>query len=199
MSRMEVRRWRIEDSSRFSILDPRSSILNPLGGEAMSKVFQDLRYGARVLLSKPGFTAVAVLTLALGIAATTAIFSVVDAVLLRQLPIRDPKQVVVIHNQLPKLNLPRTQVSAPQYLDYSREQVFQSTAAMTGRNFNLTGTGVPERLQAGRVTASFFPTLGINPAAGRIFTPEEDKVGNEHVAVLSFALWKRVFNSSSAV
>src|SRR5438128_472987 len=165
----------------------------------MHTLWQDIRYGVRTLVKQPGFTIVALLTLALGIAATTAIFTVVDAVLVRKLPINDPARVVVIHNQLPKLNLPRTQVSAPQYLDYSREQVFQSTAAMTGRNFNLTGTGVPERLQAGRVTASFFPTLGINPAAGRIFTPEEDKVGNEHVAVLSFALWKRVFNSDSAV
>jgi len=165
----------------------------------MNTFWQDIRYGVRMLIKKPGFTIVALLTLALGIAATTAIFTVVDAVLLRQLPINDPSRLVVIHNQLPKLNLPRTQVSAPQYLDYSREHAFESTAAMTGRNFNLTGVNVPERLQAGRVTASFFPTLGINPVAGRFFTPEEDKVGNEHVAVLSFALWKRIFNSSSAV
>ncbi len=156
---------------------------------------QDVRYGARMLIKRPGYTIIALLTLALGIAATTAIFTVVDAVLVRKLPIGDPARVVVIHNQLPKLNLPRTQVSAPQYVDYSRESVFESTAAQTGRNFNLTGTGNPERLQAGRVTASFFPTLGINPAAGRFFAPEEDQVGNEHVAVLSQALWKRLFNS----
>ena len=158
-------------------------------------LWQDVRYGARMLIKRPGYTIIALLTLALGIAATTAIFTVVDAVLVRKLPIGDPARVVVIHNQLPKLNLPRTQVSAPQYVDYSRESVFESTAAQTGRNFNLTGTGNPERLQAGRVTASFFPTLGINPAAGRFFAPEEDQVGNEHVAVLSQALWKRLFNS----
>ena len=165
----------------------------------MHTLWQDIRYGARTLIKKPGFTIIALLTLALGIAATTAIFTVVDAVLLRKLPINDPARVVVIHNQLPKLNLPRTQVSAPQYLDYSRENAFESTAAMTGRNFNLTGTGVPERLQAGRVTASFFSTLGINPPAGRFFTPEEDKVGNERVVVLSFVQWKRLFNSNSSV
>ncbi len=165
----------------------------------MHTLWQDIRYGARTLIKKPGFTIIALLTLALGIAATTAIFTVVDAVLLRKLPVNDPARVVVIHNQLPKLNLPRTQVSAPQYLDYSRENAFESTAAMTGRNFNLTGTGVPERLQAGRVTASFFSTLGINPLAGRFFTPEEDKVGNERVVVLSFVQWKRLFNSNSSV
>jgi putative ABC transport system permease protein len=163
----------------------------------METLFKDVRFGVRMLVKKPGFTIIALLTLALGIAATTAIFTVVDAVLLRKLPVTDPGRVVVIHNQLPKLNLPRTQVSAPQYVDFSRENVFESTAAITVRNFNLTGVNVPERLQAGRVTASFFPTLGINPLAGRLFTPEEDKVGNEHVAVLSSALWRRVFNSSS--
>jgi predicted permease len=165
----------------------------------MDTIWQDIRYGVRMLIKKPGFTIIALLTLALGIAATTAIFTVVDAVLLRKLPINDPARVVVIHNQLPKLNLPRTQVSAPQYLDYSRENIFESTAAQTGRNFNLTGTGAPERLQAGRVTASFFPTLGLNPAVGRFFALEEDQVGNEHVAVLSYAFWKRAYNSNTGV
>src|SRR6266566_7448565 len=103
----------------------------------MNTLLQDVRYGARMLIRKPGFTITALMTLALGIAVTTATFTVVDAVLLRKLPVNDPARVVVIHNQLPKLNLPRTQVSAPQYLDYSREHAFESTAAMTGRNFNL--------------------------------------------------------------
>src|SRR5713226_1584999 len=166
----------------------------------METLFKDIRFGARMLVKKPGFTIVALLTLALGIAATTATFTVVDAVLLRKLPVSDPDRVVVIHNQLPKLNLPRTQVSAPQYLDYTRQtDAFDSTAAMTSRNFNLTGVNIPERLQAGRVTASFFPTLGINPVAGRFFHSEEDKFGNDRVVVLSAALWKRLFNSKSGV
>jgi predicted permease len=166
----------------------------------METLFKDVRYGVRMLVKKPGFTIVALLTLALGIAATTAIFTVVDAVLLRKLPVSDPDRVVVIHNQLPKLNLPRTQVSALHYLDYSRQtDAFESTAAMTGTNFNLTSTGAPERLQAGRVTATFFPTLGINPVAGRFFNVEEAKVGNDRVVVLGNALWKRLFNSSSSV
>ncbi|HEU4431963.1 MAG TPA: ABC transporter permease, partial [Pyrinomonadaceae bacterium] len=157
------------------------------------------RYGARMLIRKPGFAIVAVLTLALGIAATTATFTVVDAVLLRKLPVMDPDRVVVVHNQLPKINLPRTAVSASHYLEYSQQtDAFESTAAFITRNFNLSGVGVPERLQAGRVTATFFPTLGINPAAGRFFTDEEDRVGNERVVVLSTALWKRLFSSNTS-
>src|ERR671914_3015101 len=104
----------------------------------MDSLFKDIRYGARMLIRKPGFAVIAVLTLALGIAATTATFTVVDAVLLRKLPVTDPDRVVVIHNQLPKLNLPRSPVSGPHYLDYSRQtDAFQSTAAFATRNFNL--------------------------------------------------------------
>lgn len=165
----------------------------------LSSVWRDIRFGARMLIRKPGFTIVAVLTLALGIAATTATFTVVDAVLLRKLPVMDPDRVVVVHNQLPRINLPRSAVSAPHYLDYSQQtDAFESTAAFITRNFNLSGVGVPERLQAGRVTATFFPTLGINPAAGRFFTPEEDRLGNERVVVLSTALWKRLFSGNTS-
>ena len=139
----------------------------------MDSLIKDIRYGARMLIRKPAFTMIAVLTLALGIAATTATFTVVNAVLLRKLPVANPERLVVIHNQLPKLNLPRSPVSAPHYLDYSRQtDAFESTAAFVTRNFNLTGVNIPERLQAGRVTATFFPLLGINPVAGRFFTTE---------------------------
>ena len=165
----------------------------------MSSIWWDVRYGVRMLLKRPAFAVVAVLTLALGIASTTATFTVVDAVLLRKLPITDPERIVVIHNQLPKLNLPRTQVSALQYFDYTRQtDTFESTAALGTRNFNLTGVSVPERLQAGRVTATFFRVLGLNPIAGRFFTADEDNFGNEHVVVLSTALWKRLFASNAA-
>src|ERR1044072_3405812 len=129
----------------------------------MDSVIKDIRYGIRVLLKRPGFTAVAVLTLALGIAATTATFTVVNAVLLRKLPVANPERVGVVANQMAKITLPRTSASAMQYIDYSRQtDAFESTAAFGTRNFNLTGVAMPERLQAGRVTASFFPTLGIN-------------------------------------
>ena len=166
----------------------------------MNTIFADLRYALRGLVKRKGFAGIAVLTLALGIGATTATFTVVDAVLLRKLPVADPDRVVVVHNQMPKINLPRTSVSGPHYLDYSRQtDIFESTAAFATRNFNLTGVNIPERLQAGRVTATFFPTLGINPIAGRFFTPEEDKFGNERVVVLSAASWKRLYSSNTAV
>ena len=166
----------------------------------MNTLFTDLRYALRGLLKRKGFAGIAVLTLALGIGATTATFTVVDAVLLRKLPVANPDRVVVIHNQMPKINLPRTSVSGPHYLDYSRQtDVFESTAAFATRNVNLTGVNIPERLQAGRVTATFFPTLGINPIAGRFFTPEEDKFGNERVVVLSAALWKRLYSANAGV
>ena len=165
----------------------------------MDSLIKDIRYGARMLIRKPSFTLIAVLTLALGIAATTATFTVVNAVLLRKLPVANPERVVVVHNQMPKINLPRTSVSALQYIDYSRQtDAFESSAAFGTRNVNLTGVAMPERLQAGRVTASFFPTLGINPVAGRFFTADEDRTGNERVAVLSTALWKRLFGSNTS-
>ena len=166
----------------------------------MDTLLKDIRYGYRMLLRRPGFTLLAVLTLALGIAITTATFTVVDGVLLRNLPVSDPDNVVVVHNQMPAINLPRTPVSAPQFNDYSlQKEAFASTAAFTIRNFNLTGVGVPERLQAGRVTTSFFPLLGVNPIAGRTFTTEEDRVGGERVALLSESLWRRSFGSNASI
>src|ERR1043165_4051368 len=156
----------------------------------MNSVWQDIRYGARMLLRKPASTVAAVLTLALGIALTTATFAVVDGVLLRKLPVADPDRVVVIHNQLPKINLPRTQVSALQYLDYSRQSdAFASTAALSTRNFNLTGVSVPERIQAGRATASFFQTLGVNPVVGRFFTADEDRSEERRVGKECRSRW----------
>ena len=166
----------------------------------MNRIFLDIRHGYRMLVRKPGFTLIALLTLALGIAVTTATFTVVDGVLLRKLPVADPDSIVVVHNQMPAINLPRTQVSALHFIDYSLQtQAFESTAAFTTRNFNLSGVGVPERLQAGRVTSSFFPMLGINPIAGRVFNVDEDRVGGEHVVILSESLWRRIFASSPSV
>ena len=164
----------------------------------METLWQDVRFGFRTLVKHSGFSIVAVLTLALGVGATTAVFSVVNAVLLRRLPINDAGRVVIIHDQLPKLNLPRTQVSALQYLDYSNQtDVFESAAALNQQSLNLTGTDAPLRLQAGRATASLFPMLGINPVAGRFFSADEDKFGGPHVALLSYGLWRRLFNADT--
>jgi len=106
---------------------------------------------------------------------------------------------MVIHDQMPRLNLPRTQISSLQYLDYSqRTDIFEATAATTGGNVNLTDFDAPERMRLARVTASFFPMMGIEPIAGRAFTNEEDKYGGPHVVMLSFHFWRRLFNADPA-
>jgi putative ABC transport system permease protein len=160
---------------------------------------QDLRFGLRMLRKNPGFTAVAVVTLALGIGANTAIFSVVYAVLLRPLPYRDPSQLVWVTEFFPKVN--ETLVPHPDFFAW-REQchAFESVAAFRGGgDFNLTGHGEPERLAGVRVTHNFFSLLGIRPALGRDFLPEEDEPGGPHVVVLSHALWLRRFGADPAI
>lgn len=162
----------------------------------MSNFLQDLRYAFRMLAKSPGFTLVAVLTLALGIGANTAIFSVVDAVLLRRLPVDAPERLVVIHNQLPKVNLPRTEISALQFRDYAdRSDVFESAAAISFPNYNLTGTDQPLRLRGMRTSASLFPLLGVRLLAGRVFTVAEDTYGGPHVVLLSQNVAERMYGS----
>jgi hypothetical protein len=119
----------------------------------------------------------------LGIGANTAIFSVVNAVLLRPLPVRDPERVVVLHDQLPTLNSQRTSVSATQFREFSqREDLFESSAALLRTNLNLTGRNQPLRVEAMQVTASLFCVLRINPILGRTFTAADDTYGSSHVA-----------------
>jgi len=161
---------------------------------SIESFFADVRFALRMLRKSPGFTAVAILTLALGIGANAAIFSVVNAVLLRPLPIRDPGRVVVLHDQLPNLNLPRAGVSPLQFRDYSRHtNVFESTALLIEKNLDLTGVGQPQRLLAMRASATLFPLLGVRPILGRTFTAAEDTYGNGHVVLLSEGLWKGIF------
>jgi putative ABC transport system permease protein len=162
----------------------------------MSTIWQDLRYAIRVLAKSPGFTVVAVLTLALGIGANTAIFSVVDAILLRRLPADAPERLVVIHNQLPKVNLPRTEISALQFLDYAaRTDVFESAAAFTFPSYNLTGVDQPMRLRGMRASSSLFSLLGAHPVTGRVFTAAEDAYGAQHVVLLSQNVSERMYGS----
>ncbi len=162
----------------------------------MDTFWQDVRFAARMLAKSPGFTVVAVLTLALGIGANTAIFSVVDAVLLRRLPVDSPDRLVAVHNQLPKVNLPRTEISALQFRDYAdRTDVFESAAAITFPNYNLTGTDQPQRLRGMRTTAGLFPVLGVRPVAGRVFTAAEDLYGAQHVVLLSQNASERMYGS----
>src|SRR5215211_5682736 len=159
----------------------------------MNTLWQDVRYAARVLLKSPGFTAVAVIAIALGVGANTAIFSVVNAVLLKPLSYKDPSQLVLIQHHYPKLDLKAT-VSAAGYA-YYRDNVksFSDVAAISGFSVNLTGEGEPERLAGMQVSANLFPTLGAQAAVGRTFAAEENAEGRNKVVVLSDGFWRRRF------
>src|SRR6202046_1289583 len=163
----------------------------------MGTLLQDLRYGARMLRKSPGFTIVAVLTLALGIGANTAIFSVVNGVLLRPLPFRDQSRFVLIAEKSP---FPVISTSYQNYQD-GRDQShsFESMEATRASSITLTGAGEPERLNVRMATAGLFPMLGINAQLGRTFLPEEDRAGGAPVALLSYGLWRRGFGGFSEV
>ena len=162
-------------------------------------MINDLRYAFRQLIKSPGFTAVTILTLALGIGACTAIFSVVNAVLLRPLDYPDPARLVVIREtQLPEF--PEFSVSPPNYLDWEKQtKSFEKLAAYSGSRINLTGDGEPQQLIGVKATAHYFDVYGIKPALGRTFLPEEDAPGKNHVVVLSYPFWQRVFGGAADV
>lgn len=165
----------------------------------METFLKDFRYGFRTLIKSPGFTAVAVLTLALGIGVNSAIFSVVNAVLLRPLPYADSHRLVLINHDYPQLKL-KASVSAWGYR-YYREHAksFESIAAMTGSSFSLTGSGEPERLSGMLVSSNFFTTLGVTSLYGRTFFAEEEEFGKHKVAVLSHGLWQRRFGGETEI
>jgi predicted permease len=160
----------------------------------METMLQDIRYGFRMLAKSPGFTAIAILTLTLGIGANTAIFSVVNAVLLAPLPYAEPSRLAALYESQP--SFPDSSISYPNFLDWVRmNHSFTSLAAFRQEDYNLTGMGEPERVKAEMVSAEFFPVLGIPPVAGRNFRPEEDRVGAAPVALISGGFWKRKFGS----
>ena len=162
--------------------------------------WRDLRFGLRTLRKSPVFTAIGVLTLALGIGANAAIFSVISAVLVRRLPIRDPQSVVVVHDQFPTLNVPRTTVSVLQFRDFShRTDLFQSTAALQRKDLTLTGQGQALRIQGMEATSKLFSLLGVHPELGRDFTSQDDTYGGAPVVLLSHGLWQRLFGSDRAI
>ena len=166
----------------------------------MDSLLQDLRYSLRRLAKSPAFTLVVVLTLALGIGANTAIFSVVNAVLLRPLAYREPDRLVTIEHSYPSLGDLKAPVSAPGFRDYqARLHSFQSMAIETNWAANLTGVGEPARIQGARVTGRFFATLGIPALIGRGLLPGEDSAGHEHLVVLSYGLWQRLFGGQRNV
>jgi putative ABC transport system permease protein len=157
----------------------------------MEVILKDIRYGIRGLLTNRAFTAVAVLTLALGIGANAAIFSVVNAVLLKPLKFHDPDRLVVIWEEASFAGFPRNTPAPGNYVDWkAQNQSFDDMAATADASFNLTGDGEPERIAAEKVTQSFFPLLGIQPLIGRIFNADEAKSGSDKVAILSYELWQ---------
>ncbi|HYX25231.1 MAG TPA: ABC transporter permease [Thermoanaerobaculia bacterium] len=160
---------------------------------------QDLSLSLRSLLRKPGFLATALVTLSLSLGAATAVFSVVDTVLLRPLPFGEADRLVVLWNQKVLQNVPRLQVSIPEYLDYQKSRVFEHLAAYYPWTYTLTGGQEPARIRGVATTASLFPVLGVRPELGRVFTAEEDQPGKEPVAVVSHGFWQRHFARDRSV
>jgi putative ABC transport system permease protein len=153
-----------------------------------------LRYAIRQLAATPGFTAVAVLIVAVGIGAATAMYSTVHAVVLRPLPLPESGRLVVVHETNLERNIPAFSVSVPNFVDFrQRATSFTSMAAVTWRAMNLTGGGEPQMIQVRQVTAEFLSTLGVPMVEGRDFRPEEDRPGGAKVAVISDGFWRRQF------
>ena len=163
----------------------------------MLNLLPDLKHGLRVLVKNPGFTAAAIIVLALGIGANAAIFSVVNAVLLRPLPFLDPARLVQLWHVPPPKSFPGMTtfaLSAANFIDWQRQnKVFDKMAIYTGSSLNLTGREQPEALQGAAVSAEFFSTLQVQPMLGRAFTPDEDQQGKNHVVILTYGLWKSRF------
>ncbi|MGA2723803.1 MAG: ABC transporter permease [Bryobacteraceae bacterium] len=170
----------------------------------MNSLGRDLRHGARLLWKAPGFSAVALVALALGMGATSAIFSVVDAVLLKPLPFRDPQRLVLLWERNPAQNLEKILVAPGNFLEWRNEsRALESLAAIHDISINLTGGPNghidPEELRAERVSASLFSLLGVRPVVGRAFLPEEDQPGRTNCALLSYALWQRRFGGDLSI
>ncbi len=165
----------------------------------MQTIWQDLRYGLRMLINKPGFTAVAIFTLALGIGANTAIFTVVDAALLRGLPYQNPDRLYHLWERTPQAEFPQREFSYPDYQDYQKTQVFTALGAYTGGGGTITGRGEPERIFAPSASANFFSMLGVEPLIGRTFQPGDDSPGAERTTVLTYGLWQRMFGGDRGV
>ncbi|MEW6209101.1 MAG: ABC transporter permease [Acidobacteriota bacterium] len=166
----------------------------------MDALFQDLRFALRVLLKKPGFAAIAVLTLALGIGANTAIFSVVNAVLLRPLSYAEPDRLVSLWETRPEAVVSRSRVAPANFIDWRDQgQSFEEMAAFSFSSLNLTGEGEPEQLAGCRVSNGYFAAIGVRPAIGRPFFPEEHQSGRGRVVILGQGLWQKRFGSDPSI
>src|SRR5262245_51002802 len=160
----------------------------------------DLKFAFRQLLKSPAFTIVAVLALALGIGANSAIFSVVNGVLLRPLSFAEPERVVWLHESNLKLGFPVFSIAPGTFLDWqAQNHVFESLAATGSSDFNLTGLDKPQGVLAGRVSATLFPLLRVRPTLGRVFLPEEDAPGRNDLVLLSRSFWQRQFGGDDKI
>jgi predicted permease len=165
-----------------------------------SGFFSDLRFGLRALIARPGFSIAAVLTLALGIGANTAVFSVLNGLLLKPLPYADGEHLVQVYNVYPKMNLFDAGSSIPDYLDRrSGVDALEDLALYTGSSFNLSQDGAPQRLVGIRTTASLFSTLGVGASLGRTFGEDAEALGQDRVAVLSHTSWQNLFASDPQI
>jgi putative ABC transport system permease protein len=166
----------------------------------MDTLWQDLRYGVRMLRRNPGFAAVAILTLAIGIGANIVIFSVVNGILLKPLPFPDSGRVVTIWETFANRNITRGTASAAEFLDWrDMNHVFQELSATRALSFSITGSGDPERVWGSQVTGNFFRMLRVTPMIGRDFTPEDEQIGHEQVVLLSYGLWQRRYGGDSGI
>jgi len=164
------------------------------GASFVDSLKRDVAYGLRVLRKNPGFTAVAILTLVLGIGANTAIFSVINVVLLRPLPYADPAGLVMVWENNSQLANPHNTVSPPDYLDWRKQSdIFSGMAAIFDQRANLTGNGLPEQAVLQDVSENFFSVLGVDPILGAGFTSENGREGHDNVVILSYAFWKERF------
>ncbi|HEV2183182.1 MAG TPA: ABC transporter permease, partial [Candidatus Acidoferrales bacterium] len=166
----------------------------------MGTFWQDLQYGGRLLLKSPAFTFIAVATLALGIGANTAIFGIVNAVVLRPLPYPNQQQLVNVWETDSNRKIKHGSVPPGDFFDWrAQNQVFQGISAFQFDVFNLTGAGEPEQVWGGRVSANFFDLLGVRPLVGRTFRPDEEQPGHDRVVIISRAIWARHFASDPNV
>src|SRR5215471_5182762 len=163
-------------------------------------VFQDIKYAITLLIKKPAFSIVAILGLMLGVGANTAIFSVVNALLLKPLPYKEPGRLVDLWSDNTVNPKAPHAISYPNFVDWrDQNQAFEGMAAYNQNDFNLTGVGEPQRLHGAQATHKLFSLLGINPVAGRFFLPEEDAPGARPVAIISFALWQHSFGGDRSI
>jgi putative ABC transport system permease protein len=170
------------------------------GVSVIETLFQDVRYALRMMRKSPSFAAVAILTLALGIGANTAIFSVIDSVLLRPLPYKDPAGLVMVWENNSQHPNPHNTVSPPDFLDWqNRNSSFAEMAALFDERDNLTGNGLPQEVIVQDVSANFFSVLGVNPILGPGFRAENGQAGHDKVVILSYGFWKEQFAGDSGI